>query len=245
MNAFIKADRVNNSDDLNSCVKKRFSQCKSKDPLFDVEAAVLNLLSGKAAECRVRQMLMQALPTKEAGRNETDAFQLIRAHISTSGFKFLPGSLQNIMKFIIIMVAAVDGETSKTLQLGKMTALTAECWRRMKFFCRYVGSYDGKAEPKEWTGDEAIHAMLYRVHKKVKKADENDITKELAAIKKYRWVASDEDAARVAALCEDEGDGEAAGAGGPAPKAKAKAKAKAKLVKSDDAMAAALAVFNK
>ena len=191
---------------------------------------------------------MQALPTKEKAMKEQDSIQAIRVHLAAPGFKLLPGSLQNVMKFVITMISAVDGRSTCKLKLGSMGALAAECWRRMKWFVRYEGSLDGKAAAKMHAGEDAIHALVTRCSQKVKKGVENDIDNEVSLLQKYGFAAHEDDKAQVKILtkADDEEDGGAAGAGGPAPKAKAKAKAKAKskLETTDESRASALAVFN-
>ena len=155
------------------------------------------MLCGPAASLRVKAMLLRAMPTKEKEVTTLVCISELKAQCSDAGFKFLPSSLQNVWKDAITKVTAVQSSSTKQVKLDKVNSITTDMWRHCRFFLRYEGSIDGKAEPAKHTSTEAIQALLVRVAKKVKAGDPNDISSEIALLTQFEFICEGELAAQV------------------------------------------------
>ena len=179
-------------DELIQLLSTHGHQFKGTDKSFAVEGSLISMLAGQASTMRVKALLMKAFPSAEKNRDCEATMAELKLHTAAEGFKYLPAKLQNIVRYAITMVKAVDNQNTDALKLGSMGAISTECWRRCAFFLRANGSIDGKAASKEHSGAAAIKVLLTKISK-VSGAKLAEVSAELEQLQKFAFAAADED----------------------------------------------------
>ena len=106
------ADRVATAEEMMACLQDHSRDLHGYDDFFAIEQGLYQLLCGPQAETRVKQMVLRAFPTAASPKTPEVTMQDLKGYVSDEGFKMLPVASQNVIKFCITMVDAIDKDTS-------------------------------------------------------------------------------------------------------------------------------------
>ena len=235
--SFMDQDKVKESTGVVKLLERRGRTLKGEDSWWHVEFGLLNMLSGSTAADRTKQVLLNMFPSQKYAVAEATVLTQIQGLIAAPSFKFLPVDQQSAVRFAATMVAAVDGEATKTLKMNAVSDTFVLLWQACVHFLKYQGQVDSDSEVKMLSGPDAIDAIMFAIQSKptAKKSTGSgdvgvNLAEEFRLLRKYSFAACAATKPAMSKLLAGAGNGAAAAKG----KAKAKPKPSARASAAKD-----------
>ena len=180
-----KARTTQNAEEMQTLVRTTAASQTLSDETWRVEKAVLNQLSGPAAEIRARAKVHTWFPTKDVPQDLV-AVTLVTAELNKSSVKYLPRAVLDSYRQILTWLTALSTGAEVKISSAHMVPMCQAAATKLPFFLR-VSVEQAAGEPQKMlTSQEAIdHLCAELIRKDGSGAAE---LPDIEQIVKYKWL---------------------------------------------------------
>ena len=126
---------VKDSEHLIIVTNEVAKQLCGNDPTFVMEVGLVHTLAGEGATSRISKVLLGMFPTAEHKMSIDQTETLVRAFISSEGFRFVPAALATASRYALTLTGSISKKSTQDMKVTQLSKLVRELWGRCVFFC--------------------------------------------------------------------------------------------------------------